>query len=93
MRSPRNSNKADALKRAKTTQSQQNGILRAGSPATGLMGSGSLGGAAVSSSFKKTGVIITKTFQMLCGRCGKRFAKIMIVELTADNEGMTAFEI
>jgi hypothetical protein len=68
-------------------------MLRAGSSATGLMGSGSLGGAAMSGSFKKTGVIVTKTFQMLCGRCGKRFAKIMIVELTADNEGMTAFEI
>ena len=68
-------------------------MLRGGSPATGLLGSGSLGGGAISGSFKKTGVIVTKTFQMLCGRCGKRFAKIMIVELTADNEGMTAFEI
>ena len=49
--------------------------------------------AASNSSFKKTGVCVSKCYQMLCGRCGRRFAKIMILELTADTEAHTAFEI
>jgi len=32
--------------------------------------------------YKKTGVQVSKSYQMLCGNCGKRFAKIMILELT-----------
>ena len=30
---------------------------------------------------------------MLCGRCGKRFSKVMILEMTQDNETQTVFDI
>ena len=30
---------------------------------------------------------------MLCGRCGKRFSKVMILEMTQDNENQTVFDI
>mmetsp|Transcript_12090 Transcript_12090/g.15430 ORF Transcript_12090/g.15430 Transcript_12090/m.15430 type:complete len:118 (-) Transcript_12090:1422-1775(-) len=45
------------------------------------------------SSFKKTGVNISKCYQMLCGRCGRRFTKIMILEQTVDMDNMSAFRV
>ena len=44
-------------------------------------------------SYKKTGVNISKCYQMLCGRCGKRFSKIMIIEMTQDTEQQTVFDV
>jgi hypothetical protein len=32
-------------------------------------------------STKKTGVCVSKCYQMLCGRCGRRFSKIMVVDM------------
>ncbi len=44
----------------------------------------------VMSTSKKTGVVISKCFEMLCGRCGKRFSsKIIFIILTdARNYGL-----
>ena len=37
-----------------------------------------------SSSFKKTGVCVSKCYQMLCGRCGCRFARTIVFDMTND---------
>jgi len=55
------------------------------------------------SAYKKTGVIISKCYNMLCGQCGKRFSskklalkllEIMIVEMTSSpaDEFHTVFD-
>jgi len=61
------------------SQSQQanNNQGKGGSAARspGLMSAGGLGNAAANNTaFKKTGVCVSKCYQMLCGRCGRRFA-------------------
>jgi hypothetical protein len=33
--------------------------------------------------YKKTGVVYTKCYQMLCGNCAKRFTKVMVVDQTS----------
>ena len=35
-------------------------------------------------SFNKTGVCVSKCYQMLCGRCGCRFARTIVFEMTND---------
>jgi len=52
-----------------------------------------VGAGASNSSFKKTGVCVSKCYQMLCGRCGRRFTKIMILEQTIDTEPVTAYDV
>ena len=70
MRSPKNSNR-------RSTGSP--GTLNQSPGPLGSAKSVPLGGAP---SYRKTGVNISKCYQMLCGRCGKRFSKIMIIEMT-----------
>ena len=37
----------------------------------------------LSQSQKKTGVCVSKSYQMLCGRCGRRFTKVMVLDLSS----------
>ena len=41
------------------------------------------------------GVTISKSYTMLCGYCGKRFTKVMIVELTdtTEDRALTVFDV
>ena len=59
----------------------------------GPLGSAKTVANSGSPSYKKTGVNISKCYQMLCGRCGKRFSKIMIIEMTQDTEQQTVFDV
>lgn len=45
--------------------------------------------------FRKTGVVISKKYHMLCGNCCRRFQKIMIVELTTNpiDIDLTCFDV
>lgn len=44
---------------------------------------------------KKAGIVVSKCYNMLCGSCGKRFTKIMLLELTgsAEDSAYNVFDI
>ena len=41
---------------------------------------------------KRSGVCVSKSYQMLCGRCGRRFTKIMTTDIM-QNESLSVFDM